>query len=308
MTGPDLVREGTWMGTTPSYLFAGDRAIAVQALRRLVEDHGHVPRILCVSDRATASHADELVATYQELGGRHVLIGSELRTERGLARLRAAELDFALSVHFPDLVRTPALEAPRMGWLNLHPAYLPFNRGWHTPTWAILDGTPAGATLHVMVEEVDAGPIVARRLVPVMPSDTADSLYQRLLAVEVELLCDVWPRVAAGDWELQPNVKGEGSAHRAADLFHDDVQRIDRDELATAGRLIDRLRALTTNDVSEAAWFEQDGVRYRMRLEIVAEVPDVIDLTDAEAREAAAFRTGGRVPPVAVPEERVVKR
>lgn len=257
----------------PAFLFAGDRAIAVTALELLIGDFGHLPRALCVSDRSGASHAAELERVFRDAGGTDVIPGSELNTAAGLTRLRELELDFALSVHFPELIRQPSLDAVRLEWLNLHPAYLPYNRGWHTSSWAILEGTPAGATIHVMVEDVDAGPILAQERVDVLPDDTADSLYQRLLSAEGELLRATWPRIAAGEWTLAENRTRSGTVHRKADLFQASIQRLDRDSSTTVGELLDRLRALTTNDVSEAAYFEQDGVRYRIRIDIAPEQP-----------------------------------
>jgi methionyl-tRNA formyltransferase len=251
-----------------SYLFAGDREVAVQALR-VLHELGDPPLVLCVSDRAGASHADELEALFKEIGGRHVVPGSRLRSAETVAWLRSLELDLALSVHFPDVVRAAALEAPRRGWLNLHPAFLPYNRGWHTPSWAILEGAPAGATLHEMVAAVDAGRIVARREVPVSPGDTAHTLYRKLLEVEVALLRETWRDVREGGGRRPiENDPAQGSLHRRDELLHDDVRLLDLDQPTTAGEVIDRLRALTTDRWSEAARYEVGGRRFAVRVEI----------------------------------------
>lgn len=254
----------------PRYLFAGDRALAVAALD-LVLDRGHRPTVLCVSDRAGASHARHLEERFRAAGGTEVIAGSALRDPDTVSWLRQLDLDFALSVHFPELVQRDVLAAPRCGWLNLHPAYLPFNRGWHTPSWALIERTPIGATLHVMTEEVDAGPILARCEVPTRPDDTAHTLYQRVLDAELALLDEHWDAVVAGRWELQPNPVDEGTIHRRADLDRSGIRVLDLDAQTRVGDLIDRLRALTTSDPAEAAWFVADGSRYRVRVEIERE-------------------------------------
>ena len=267
------------MTTTPSaeppprFLLAGDRSLAVSALR-LVIGRGHRPTVLCVSDRTTASHARALEQCYREAGGTEVITGSQLRDPGTVARVRDLGLDFALSVHFPELVRSDALAAPARGWLNLHPAYLPFNRGWHTPTWALLDGTPIGATIHVMTEQVDAGPIVARVEVRPRPDDTAHTLYQRVLAAELDLLAEHWDAIAAGSWELHPNPVEKGTVHHRADLDRSGVRALDLEARLQVGDVIDRLRALTTNDPAEAAHFVADGATYRVRIEIEREDPE----------------------------------
>lgn len=200
------------------------------------------------------------------------MTGSELRSgERGALRLLEG-LDFALSVHFPELVKRPALNLPRRGWLNLHPAYLPYNRGWHTPSWSILEGTPAGATLHQMVEEVDAGAIFARVEVPVRPFDTADTLYQRLLEAEFGLLVEQWPLIRSSeDWPVVRVDVHEGSLHHRTDLGADDLRRIDLGEIRPVEEVIGLLRALTTNRWSEAAYIEQGGRRILVRVEMCDE-------------------------------------
>lgn len=249
------------------YLFAGDRGIAVTALRALIERQDP-PAVLCVSDRESASHAAELREVFEAAGGDTVITGSGLRSPETVEWLTGWHLSFGLSVHFPDLVRAPALRAPRRGWLNLHPAYLPYNRGWHTPSWAILEHTPAGATLHEMAEAVDAGAIVAQREVPVSPGDTAHTLYQRLLDAELDLLLSTWPALRRPEpWPSIENEADRGTVHRSRELSEPAVKEVDLDRPTTARQVLDHLRALTTDRWSEAAEFETDGRRFRVRVE-----------------------------------------
>lgn len=72
--------------------------------------------------------------------------------------------------------------------LNIHPSLLPKYPGLHPQQQALDDGaTVSGATVHFVNTELDAGPIVLQREVPVLPGDTADTLAARILAVEHEL-------------------------------------------------------------------------------------------------------------------------
>jgi methionyl-tRNA formyltransferase len=258
--------------TDRPYLFAGDRQLAVDALALLLEKRDP-PAVLCVSDGPAASHRDDLTRMFQAAGGRRVISSAHLRDGALRDELRAEELDFALSVHFPHIIDRALLSVPRRGWLNLHPALLPWNRGWHTPTWAILEGTPAGVTLHRMAEAVDAGEILAQREVVVAPEDTAHTLYGRLLGEELRLLDDVWGIVRSDNWPRMPNRADEGTTHKRADLFSDRVQRIDLDRSYSARTLIDHLRGLTTNRLAEAAYFEVGSRRYRVRIDIRPEEP-----------------------------------
>ncbi|MEO8938194.1 MAG: phosphoribosylglycinamide formyltransferase [Burkholderiaceae bacterium] len=73
--------------------------------------------------------------------------------------------------------------------LNVHPSLLPAFAGLDTHGRALAAGVRAhGATVHFVSPVVDAGPIVARAVVPVRPDDTADALAARVLAAEHRLL------------------------------------------------------------------------------------------------------------------------
>jgi phosphoribosylglycinamide formyltransferase-1 len=69
--------------------------------------------------------------------------------------------------------------------LNIHPALLPDFKGLHTHERALAAGVKEhGATVHFVVPEMDAGPIIAQDKVEVRGDDTAETLAARVLAVE----------------------------------------------------------------------------------------------------------------------------
>jgi len=252
------------------FAFAGDRDIAVWTLEYLLAA-GHRPEALLLRAASKASHGDRLAKLCGHLPAERVFHGKSFRREPALTALRELELDFIVGVHFPYIVPPEVLEIPRHGVLNLHPAYLPYNRGWHTPSWAILDGTPIGATLHFMDAGIDTGRIVAQRELDVRPGDTADALYRRVKRLELEVLKDAWPDLAAGNITRTAQDPDAGSAHVREDLLDPEFRRIDLDASTTGGDLLRKLRAHTTSDPAEAAFFEQDGKRYRVRVEIEEE-------------------------------------
>lgn len=247
--------------------FAGDRDIAVDVLGFLLAQ-GAQPRALLVPDAGRASHDQELLGLCPFLGSERILRGTRFRRPGGIALLHRLGLDLIVAVHFPYVIPENVLSIPRIGVLNLHPAYLPYNRGWHTPTWALLEGTPIGATLHFMDAGVDTGDIVHQKALQVSGGDTAHSLYQRLKQLELEVFRSSWPQVAAGVFQKTPQDPAAGSVHARAELFSTPIQRIDLDEQVRAGDLVLRLRALTTNRLDEAAYYEMDGKRYRIQVVI----------------------------------------
>ena len=72
--------------------------------------------------------------------------------------------------------------------LNTHPSLLPAFKGWHAVREALNAGaTVTGCTVHVATVELDHGPILAQREVPVLAGDSEQSLHERIKMVERDL-------------------------------------------------------------------------------------------------------------------------
>nr|WP_206686525.1 MULTISPECIES: phosphoribosylglycinamide formyltransferase [Microbacterium] len=122
------------------------------------------------------------------------------------------ELQAQLEVWKPDLVVLSGLMrllpatvvdawAPQL--INTHPAYLPEFPGAHGVRDALAAGvTETGASVIVVDNGVDAGPIIAQERVPVLPGDTEHTLHERIKPVERRLLIDVVRRIATGTLDL----------------------------------------------------------------------------------------------------------
>jgi phosphoribosylglycinamide formyltransferase 1 len=113
--------------------------------------------------------------------------------------LRELDLDVLVSAGFGTVVPGVAAAFPgRM--INTHPALLPAFKGWHAVRDALEAGVKVtGCTVHVVTEEMDAGPILAQEAVPVLPDDTEATLHERIKEVERRLLPDTIRRFVAGD-------------------------------------------------------------------------------------------------------------
>jgi phosphoribosylglycinamide formyltransferase-1 len=87
--------------------------------------------------------------------------------------------------------------------INLHPSLLPRYPGLHTHARALADGVREhGASVHVVTEDLDAGPVLAQATVPVELNDTAATLADRVRAREHPLLLGVIAALARGDLVL----------------------------------------------------------------------------------------------------------
>jgi phosphoribosylglycinamide formyltransferase-1 len=100
-------------------------------------------------------------------------------------------------------ILTPAFLERFPAVINVHPSLLPEFKGLHAVKRTLEAGVErTGVTVHFMVDEVDAGPEILQKEVPVLPDDTEESLLERLHPVEHKLLVEAvadyfWGRVEA---------------------------------------------------------------------------------------------------------------
>jgi methionyl-tRNA formyltransferase len=130
----------------------------------------------------------------------------------------ASRYDLVLSFGYRHILKREFLATARRPVLNLHIAYLPWNRGAHPLFWAMFDGTPAGVTIHEIDTGIDTGPICFQKEVPIDPqSETFSSAYQRLVQ-EVEALFEAHiSELLNGEYVSRPQ-SGAGSCKRVRDL------------------------------------------------------------------------------------------
>jgi phosphoribosylglycinamide formyltransferase-1 len=113
-------------------------------------------------------------------------------TQRVVAALEAHAVDLVAIAGFGTILSAPFVEAFGARALNTHPALLPAFKGWHAVRDALEAGVDeTGCTVHLVTEDVDAGPILAQEAVPVLEGDTEETLHERIKEVERRLYPDV---------------------------------------------------------------------------------------------------------------------
>jgi dTDP-4-amino-4,6-dideoxyglucose formyltransferase len=170
------------------------------------------------------------------------------------------DFDVLLSLHCRQLI-PPALVAS-LRCINLHPGLNPHNRGWFPHVFGLIRGLPVGATLHVMSNRIDDGPIIGRVEVETFPWDDSATLYERVLQAEIRLLEAHLDEILTGEYHAvhdaavaRPNTK-------------EDFRRIcelDLHETTTVGDVLTRLRALSHPPFWNA-FFRAGGEKVFVRL------------------------------------------
>jgi phosphoribosylglycinamide formyltransferase-1 len=115
------------------------------------------------------------------------------------AALREAGADLVCLAGFMRILTDGFVEGWAGRMLNIHPSLLPLFKGTHTHAQALAAGVRLhGCTVHFVVPELDAGPIVAQAAVPVHQGDDADSLAARVIVQERRLYPAALEMVAGG--------------------------------------------------------------------------------------------------------------
>ena len=205
--------------------------------------------------------------------GAQVIPANDLRTPEGLARIAGLKAEMGVSVMFGYVLKPDFLSLLPKGCINLHPAYLPYNRGAHPNVWSIVDKTPAGVTLHYIDEGIDTGDIIRQVQVPVVFTDTGETLYRKLEAAGLELLRETWPDIRAGRIERTPQSRDSGTFHKAGDAAQ--IDEIHLAETYRAEDLLNILRARTFPP-HKGAFIRSGGrkVRIRIQLQFESEIED----------------------------------
>jgi len=121
-----------------------------------------------------------------------------------LEQVRVWQPDLVVLSGFMKLLPPRVVAALAPNLINTHPAYLPEFPGAHAVRDAIAAGvTETGASVIVVDNGVDSGPIIAQERIPVLPGDTETELHERIKPVERRLLVQAILDIANGRIDLK---------------------------------------------------------------------------------------------------------
>ena len=149
-------------------------------------------------ERARAAGIETIVLSHRDFESRDDY-------DRALAReLRERAVGLVCLAGFMRLVGPELIEAFPSRILNIHPSLLPAFPGLDAQKQAIQHGVKvSGVTVHLVTAELDGGPIVIQRAVPVVPGDTAESLAERILEEEHRAYPEAVQMILEGGWRLE---------------------------------------------------------------------------------------------------------
>ena len=182
--------------------------------------------------------------------------------------LASVQPELVVCMGFPWKVPADALAVPRLGWINGHPSLLPHRRGPVPVAWTIREGEEEfGVTFHKMDAELDTGPILAQKVLPVGELCGPDEFYGRMGPAVTEVLDEALANLAAG---VEASVQ-EGGDYQS--FFGDEDATLDFSRpAAEVHRLVWAWRFTIPRGALHGALAELDGETVRVLASSLAEV------------------------------------
>ena len=183
-------------------VFMGTPDFAAWSLRKLVEGGYNVVGVVTMPDKPIGRHGSVLqpspVKQYATIHNIPVLQPEKLKDEGFITQLRSLEADLQIVVAFrmlPEVV----WGMPPLGTFNLHASLLPQYRGAAPINWAVINGdAETGITTFFLRHEIDTGDIIQQVRVPILPTDNAGDVHDKLMMLGGELVTETVDNIIAG--------------------------------------------------------------------------------------------------------------
>ena len=134
----------------------------------------------------------------------------KIREPENIEQLREIAPDIIVVAAFGQILPKEILELPKYGCVNVHASLLPKYRGASPIQRVILDGEPeTGVTIMQMAQGLDTGDMLARVKTKILPTDTGESLHDRLAELSGPLLIRTLDAIEAGEVRPEPQNDAE---------------------------------------------------------------------------------------------------
>ena len=222
----------------------GTPEFAVASLKILHENGYPIVGVVTATDKWGGRNKSTLlmsaVKTHALQHELPVLQPKNLKDPEFIASLESLNADLQVVVAFRMLPRV-VWDMPQMGTINLHASLLPKYRGAAPINWAIINGEKeTGVSTFFIQEEIDTGDLLFQEKTPILDTDTAGSLHDRLMHIGAALVLKTVDAIAENKINPIPQLDQEASL--APKIFHDTCA-INFNQ--TAERVYDFIRGLS---------------------------------------------------------------
>ncbi|GAB4361471.1 MAG: methionyl-tRNA formyltransferase [Methylohalobius crimeensis] len=189
-------------------VFAGTPQFAVPSLEAVVASEHRLVAVYTQPDRPAGRSRRLRASPIKQTALNHAIPVHQpetLRSGRAVEDFSRLRPDLLVVVAYGLMLPREFLQIPTLGAINVHASLLPRWRGAAPIQRAILAGDrETGVTLMQVVERLDAGPMLLRKAIPILPEETGGELHDRLARLGAEALQEILPAVAAGTLVAEP--------------------------------------------------------------------------------------------------------
>lgn len=186
-----------------------------------------------------------------------ILQPRNLKGKAFLRKLKELEADIQVVVAFRMLPRV-VWDMPPMGTINLHASLLPDYRGAAPIQWAIVNGeTETGLTTFQLKQKVDTGDILLHKKIPILHSDNAGDLHDRLMDAGPDIVLETLQLLEAG--RLTATEQSNPARIKSAPKLNEENTRIDFDR--PVQQVYDFIRAMSPYP---GAWTQLHGKKFKI--------------------------------------------
>lgn len=243
-------------------VFMGTPDFAVPSLEILVQNGYEVVAVITAPDKPAGRGLklqSSAVKVAAERLGLPVLQPEKLKNEDFLNQLRALQADLQIVVAFrmlPEVVWT----MPPLGTFNLHASLLPQYRGAAPINWAIVNGeTETGVTTFFLQHEIDTGDLILQEKEPIYRSDTAGTLYERLMHKGAKLVLRTVQAIEKGEVKTTPQRQIAGEELKIAPKIFKETCEINFQK--SAEEVFNFVRGMNP---FPTAWTRHQGLVYKI--------------------------------------------
>ncbi len=177
----------------PRIVYMGTPEFAVAPLDALRKRGYKISAVVTVADKPAGRGlklVESPVKQYAVGHGIPVLQPEKLKDPEFLRQLASYKADLFVVVAF-RMLPEEVWSMPRLGTFNLHASLLPQYRGAAPINWAIINGEKrTGVTTFMIDKQIDTGGIILREECPILDTDDAGTLHDKLMALGSSLVCD----------------------------------------------------------------------------------------------------------------------
>lgn len=232
-------------------VFMGTPDFAVHILKQLIEDKWNIVAAVTQPDRPRGRKRELTPPPVKEVALEHdIPVIQPEKVQHEYEEVLKYKPDIVITAAFGQILPKALLEYPKYGCINVHASLLPELRGGAPIHYAILEGKKeTGVTIMYMVEQLDAGDMIASKKVSIDEQDHVGTLHDKLAKAGAELIHETLPDIFSGN--IHPVPQDHDQATYAYNIKREQ-ERIDWNR--THEEIYNHIRGLHPWPVAYTTW------------------------------------------------------